>query len=286
MNLIRDARVMGTLALTLGLTVPIPARATQGGPPQQYDVEILVFANNNPDDQGEQWPAHPGMPDVNAAAQLGTPGGPELLPSRDYRLSGVAADLERSGRYRPILHLEWRQTATPLRKPGPGVHVEGPGGDNTVDGTVTLSAGNYLHLNIDLVYRPASAAATGGTTPSAATPTVVSTPAQEGSSAGPSNAPPGNTATPPTPQAVENATASPQQPSATTAWVSNPGVFRMDQHRRLHKGKMEYFDQPYFGVLALVTPYTPPPAADTKTTSDAGGSGTAAPGSAPPQGGQ
>ncbi len=37
--------------------------------------------------------------------------------------------------------------------------------------------------------------------------------------------------------------------------------FRLNQHRRMRSKELHYFDHPKFGVIALITPYTPPAAA-------------------------
>lgn len=39
-----------------------------------------------------------------------------------------------------------------------------------------------------------------------------------------------------------------------------PVVFRMTESRRMRSKKVHYFDHPKFGMLALITPYEPPPA--------------------------
>ncbi|MGA7802536.1 MAG: CsiV family protein [Gammaproteobacteria bacterium] len=254
-------RLLSALALALGvsLAAALPAQAAKASQTQQYDVEILVFANTNPDDQGEQWPTDPGAPDLGAASELGAPDGPTQLGPQNYRLSADDGALKRSGRYHPILHLAWRQTAGPLDA-SHGVHIHGPGASDTVDGTVKLSVGRYLHLDLDLLYRPTSnPAADPG-------PTTANGPASG--------------------EAGSDTAGDGQSPVPLPAqWVSDPGVFRMQQHRRLRSREVQYFDQPHFGVLALVTPYTPPaPKPETPPDSAAGNApdhGTSA-----PQGGQ
>ncbi|MFQ5644164.1 MAG: CsiV family protein [Thiogranum sp.] len=45
--------------------------------------------------------------------------------------------------------------------------------------------------------------------------------------------------------------------------------FRLSEHRRMRSGEIHYFDNPRFGVIALITPYEPPPAQETAPAADA-----------------
>ncbi|MDH5435563.1 MAG: peptidoglycan binding protein CsiV [Gammaproteobacteria bacterium] len=42
--------------------------------------------------------------------------------------------------------------------------------------------------------------------------------------------------------------------------TETPVVFRMTESRRMRSKEVHYFDHPKFGMLALITPYEPPPA--------------------------
>lgn len=270
-------RLLSALLLAAGVATTMPALAAQDNQTQLYDVEILVFANNNPDDQGEQWPANPGIPDLSGSAELGAPDGPTQLGPASFRLRADDAALKRSGRYQPILHMAWRQAAEPLDA-GHGVHIHGPGNSDTVNGTVKLSEGRYLHLDIDLLYYPAGGptGSTGGSVPAAAQ-NGPSTPDPTGNTGADGNPPgaPADAASPlPTPAGATDTGAGQTTMPAPKVWVSDPGVFRLDQHRKLRTGRVQYFDQPHFGVLALVTPYTPP---KPKPETPAAGSGDNAP---------
>ncbi|MEJ2687744.1 MAG: CsiV family protein, partial [Gammaproteobacteria bacterium] len=181
----------------------------------------------------------------------------ELGPG-SFRLRADAAALKRSGRYQPILHLAWRQAPVPLNA-GHAVHVHGPGNSDTVNGTVKLSEGRYLHLSIDLLYYPAG----GPPGPDASTPGTndngPSTPNQAGNDGtAPGDNPADGAAAPTAPGDTGNADSAQTAVPAPKVWVSNPDVFRLHQERKLRTGRVQYFDQPHFGVLALVTPYTPP----------------------------
>jgi hypothetical protein len=59
---------------------------------------------------------------------------------------------------------------------------------------------------------------------------------------------------------------------ASAEWQSmQPPAFRLREHRRMRSNELHYFDNPRFGALALITPYTPPGA-----DPQAGGGGVAA----------
>ena len=265
-------RLLSALVLATGLATTLPALAAQDNQPQQFDVEILVFANNNPDDQGEQWPTNPGTPDLNAASEFGAPDGPTELGPGSFRLRADAAALKRSGRYQPILHLAWRQAPVPLNA-GHAVHVHGPGNSDTVNGTVKLSEGRYLHLSIDLLYYPAG----GPPAPGASAPGA----GADGTATAPGDTPADGAAAPTEPGDTGAADSAQTAMPAPKVWVSNPDVFRLHQERKLRTGRVQYFDQPHFGVLALVTPYTPPkpkPQAPTDHSGDSAPTdGTSAP---------
>ena len=244
----RLRRALGTLLLLgAGLWAAAPAKAADKAPTKQYDVEIVVFAYANPDTEGELWPADPGRPDLSEAATPGTDG-VTLLGSSDYRLSNDERRLRRSSRYRPVLHMAWRQSAGSLKE-GRAVHIHGSDDAGTVDGSVKLSLGRFLHLGLDLLYRPG------------------------GSSASP---PPGSgdTAGGLAPAATDSAPPS----VSSSVETPTPGVYRMRQHRRMRSGEVHYFDNPVFGVLAVITPYEPPaPKPAPASADDGAGAGSGSP---------
>lgn len=213
--------------------------------PNWYDVEIIVFANTDPQAGVlESWPADPGMPDWNSAVPLKptTSGLPYMqLPDSGLRLNSVWNKLKRSSDYSPLLRSAWAQpaidrasalfvrmgtaaTATPATTAGSlATAASAPLTiPNSVYGIAKLSTtGPYLHFDLDLVYcgPPAkhliAAAASTASVPSAAS----------GSSITPATAP-----------------------------VCQP--YRLRQDRKLDAGKLNYFDNPMFGALVLITPRT------------------------------
>lgn len=75
-----------------------------------------------------------------------------LIPSSEFQLDAIASRLRESGRYVPVAHAAWAQTASPWGKPieipvqSVGLAAQG------ITGTVALERGEFLHLALDLRY--------------------------------------------------------------------------------------------------------------------------------------
>lgn len=142
------------------------ARASAARPVPVYRVELVVFRANAALGSPEDWAAESGAglatstdadPDASgsspAAGADSAPGsGVRLLPASEFQLDDVAARLRASGRYVPVAHIAWAQTASPWAKPiripvqSVGLDVQG------ITGSVALERGQFLHLALDLRY--------------------------------------------------------------------------------------------------------------------------------------
>lgn len=120
----------------------------------------------------------------------------------------------------PSSHVTAQATSLPPQAPA----------DAPVFGTVTLSLNRYLHLGLDLAYRPADAIG-------------LRVYQQSGDLEAPQNA----SAVP----ATAGFGTFPLAPSAPTAIV-------LDQSRRIQTGNLNYFDNPLFGAIVQVTPVPAP----------------------------
>ncbi|MGD8379035.1 MAG: CsiV family protein [Gammaproteobacteria bacterium] len=122
-----------------------------------------------------------------------------------------------------------------------------------LDGIVTLSRSRFLHLDLDLVYRPADAS-----------PAHVQGGEDQRS-------------------AVLDALIHGQLSQEQAEALFNQGQseaflgYRMNQSRRIRPGDLNYFDHPVFGVVALVTEVQPPSETTPSGGSDAS-SGSVVPG--------
>jgi hypothetical protein len=156
-----------------------PARA----PAPPYRVELLVFRATSALGAPEDWsveaggqtqgtsaedadsaagapsasPAPPASPAPSAAFAASPPPADRLsdvhvLPPSDFQLDRIAERLRTSGRYVPVAHVAWSQTASPWGRPieipieSLGVEAKG------LTGSVALERGEFLHLALSLDY--------------------------------------------------------------------------------------------------------------------------------------
>lgn len=129
--------------------------------PTEYIVELVVFQDLDPNAPStEYWPEDPGLPSTESAinlseASLFNPGF-ELQNPKEHEMTGIAAVLSQSGRYRVLLHMSWKQPALSEREARP-VHIRSAphsSGGVIIDGTVKLHRARYLHLSADLILFP------------------------------------------------------------------------------------------------------------------------------------
>jgi len=116
--------------------------------PPIYDVEVIVFLNNDPHDDGESWPRPAQAAVFNAAFPEGefTELGKSL-----YALNNVSYALDHSRSYSVLFHRAWRQLAYDRNEAvAYPVHSIVENGRNSVEGTVKLLRERYLHLDMDL----------------------------------------------------------------------------------------------------------------------------------------
>ena len=119
---------------------------------RQFDVELVIFAHLNAYDGGEVWPVGESR-SLSRSAWDESPvtGNWTRLQDSGRKLTAVANALQRSGSYRPLAHLRWRQ---PVLAPAAAraIDIGALLGDRTANlsGTLRLSVARYLHLETDL----------------------------------------------------------------------------------------------------------------------------------------
>lgn len=149
-----------------------------------YKVEVLMFKHLDNQTQSIQVPLHYAkQPDTGGAVELSSEsvGGYKLLSSGSHRLSGIKAELEKSGDYQIIKHLAWRQPGLKKSRSKPvhiysgqdysdqfpermqskwtlddsglPVNVEAAPQLLELDGTIKIALGRFFHIYTDLVYR-------------------------------------------------------------------------------------------------------------------------------------
>ena len=139
------------------------------------------------------------------------------LPASTLDLGAVVDRLERSGDYRVLLHVGWRQPGFPVDD-APGVHLVTPfrvgagsrlgaAGGEGVDGTVRLWRRRFLHVDADLAFGDIEG--------------------WQGRAAG--SVEPGTTSESAAPERLR--------------------VVRLTRSLRLQEGRLHYVDHPLFGIL-------------------------------------
>jgi Peptidoglycan-binding protein, CsiV len=122
-----------------------------------YDIEIVIFRAKVALGQPENWAAETTASATvaggEAASSAGTVGKLlSVLPSSDYRLTPVVAQLRSSGTYVPVAHAAWLQTASAwgtragFSLQSLGINVPG------LSGVIFLERGEFLHLGMTLDY--------------------------------------------------------------------------------------------------------------------------------------
>jgi hypothetical protein len=150
---------------------------------KDYAIEVILFANKDGLQQSaEQFnfnhkiPAPTNGLDLSAASNSSQW---QAIPEDEYILNGVAEKLKRSGNYRILKHIAWRQPVVEKNESRPisiqagrdftgqyperayrqvefNDSVQNSSGNSKVlelDGTVNIVISRYIHLYSDLVYR-------------------------------------------------------------------------------------------------------------------------------------
>jgi hypothetical protein len=140
----------------------------QNAVPIVYDVELIVFQNMQPPGTPEDWALEQQIalkerPVVVAEDEGPIVAGPATgldtglerkpLAGDQFKMTALAAQLQRSKAYKPIAHFGWSQVGTPLNATTPL-----PLGDllpaGNLTGSAALALGRYLHLTLDLSFQP------------------------------------------------------------------------------------------------------------------------------------
>lgn len=237
------------MRLPVLLTVALLGAAAAATPPapKWYAVEVLVFRYTGPDAaQGETWPA-----DVPAPATTGTVYPPAVttgafaaLAKPSPAIAAAHARLSSAPGYAPVLEMSWQQPQTPpaqakpvaLAPPGTVPAPESATGAALLDGRITVVAANRKP-NVSLRLRLCEARPPGI---QVQPPAAASAPASAAVAA---------TIAPPIPQT-----------SLLTAYPNAAAMqcFALRQRRFVTPGRLEYFDNPAFGVLVLVREISAP----------------------------
>lgn len=278
----RRLRQIALVSLALIATFS-PWSQAQSNNQRWYQVELVIFARENPDTQ-EHWPANIklGYPlnwvELKNPADAGNPNdstqdnstavtaSPDLLrdpfyllPDSDKKLRNHAAALQRDSRYRVLAHHAWRQFIGSQTR-APGILIKGGkafGNHYELEGSITLSVAQYLQLQTNLWFSEFEI--NYGQAPGE-WPQLPQSPSQlraeilkaerteftQDKTPGFDQWPSFNAPT------TETTLANLSEPFLTKR------VVLMDQERRMRSNEMHYLDHPLFGLIVHISPYTPP----------------------------
>jgi len=138
------------------LLTSFPGSAAWAALPAAYDVELVIFINQYPDDDGEQWHR------TGTGSGMAEPPGflPEdyftELSADSYTIQNINHALERSSRYSVLFHRAWRQLAYD-KAHAIAYPVHSPAGDGRgyVEGVIKLVRERFLHMDVDVHLIPA-----------------------------------------------------------------------------------------------------------------------------------
>jgi hypothetical protein len=153
-------------ALLLLPLLLIPAWSAQAAPAAAdkeatYEIEVLVIENRLPELVGEELL---GRDPVSMQVRgLENTAVPEAATGQPYLKAVIAPALERDGRYRILAHAHWQQTVDAGPKPSAKpvrIAAGTPTNPTELDGTIRFSMSRYLHLDVNLLFRPQAAEGT------------------------------------------------------------------------------------------------------------------------------
>ncbi len=136
--------ILACLVLTPVLTHPAWAAL-----PPIYDVELIIFINKYPNDDGEQWDT----PDPDTIKPSGF--FPEdhftELAADFYTIGNISYALDRSGRDSVLFHRAWRQLAyDKAHAVAYPIHSLAENGRDSVEGIIKLVRERFLNLDVDV----------------------------------------------------------------------------------------------------------------------------------------
>ena len=140
-----------------GLLTGLPSQAAPAEKESTYEIEVVVFENRLPELIGDELLARGAEFRIRKLDSAVTP---EAAESESYLYPAVTRLLEQDGHYRVLAHQHWQQTidAKTVAKPVRVVAAN----PAEMEGTVRFYMSRHLHLDVNLLFRAATAGATPG----------------------------------------------------------------------------------------------------------------------------
>lgn len=254
-------------------------------PEQYYIVEVILFRHLNEEDKLDEYWQHPDvMVDEKALSDLATltvqpiqtddmpalaqydlinkrflplRNGIAALPESNYKLADSAAHLRYSKNFNLLAHFGWTQRALEKQSALPILITSDEFSDNLIpSGQLKLSVSRYLHMQVDL---SASRCEQGTTSQPEAKETMIAESATltDKKSDG----------------QLENGESELKNENSMTSAGSVPEInqcvnntYQFKQQRKMRSKELHYLDNPVYGLLVHVTPYTTDITDETKVT--------------------
>jgi len=246
-------------------------QAAQTSAEDWFEIEVLLFKRNQPENLGEQWPQQGErriegarqeliepfagarqVPSVIDGRSIGNQlDGLSVLNAGQLQLNGVWHKLGDNALFTPLLHVGWRQHVSPARQAVPvhlfagndfsseyltdgQVNTGAPQGDALweLDGLLRVHLQHYLYINADFLLRQ---------------PGVYSPPQTDAIAADSGNIT--------EPSASDGAgSVLVRLAPATNQGAAQPFLMQypFHQQRRLRSGEIHYFDHPMFGMIIQI----------------------------------
>ena len=150
------SRTFAVVLMVWTLVAPAFGAATSN-PTASYEIEVVVFETRLPELEGtELWTQIEQPPDTTGALVPS-----EMPPTQDF--ASMIEALRADGRFRVLLQKRWIQSAEP--KSGvPGMQLAT--WDRELDGVLKFYLSRFLHVEMNLLFQPQSAAIGGNVAPS------------------------------------------------------------------------------------------------------------------------
>jgi hypothetical protein len=147
-------RIAMFVLVGFGLFGTLPVLAAPAEKESSYEIEVVVFENRLPDLIGDELLAKDTETKIR---NLESTVAPEAAERKPYLQPAITKLLELDGHYRVLAHQHWQQTidaktvAKPVR-----VAAANPA---ELEGTIRFFMSRHLHLDVNLLFREASAGA-------------------------------------------------------------------------------------------------------------------------------
>lgn len=151
------------LTALIAILLSLPALVMSADKESTYDIEVLVIENRMPDLLGDEM-----LLRDSAKLRLQTPEGaapPNPPAAGSYFQPVIVKQLSENKNFRVLAYAHWSQTLDSASKGVKPVRIVSTEKANPpeLEGAIRFSMSRYLHLDVNLLFRPASEQTSSGT---------------------------------------------------------------------------------------------------------------------------